>query len=32
MNPEGKFSRVLTYGLSPDENARQILDAMKTGS
>jgi protein SCO1/2 len=32
MNPEGQFSRVLTYGLSPDENARQILDAMKTGS
>lgn len=32
MNPEGKFSRVLTYGLSPDENARQILDAMKAGS
>lgn len=32
MNPEGQFSRVLAYGLSPDENARQILDAMKIGS
>ncbi len=32
MNPKGEFSRVLTYGLSPDENARQILDAMKVGS
>jgi len=32
MNRDGKFSRVLAYGLSPDENARQILDAMKTGS
>ena len=32
MNPDGQFSRVLTYGLSPDENARQILDAMKVGS
>lgn len=32
MNPDGQFSRVLAYGLSPDENARQILDAMKTGS
>lgn len=32
MNPKGEFSRVLAYGLSPDENARQILDAMKTGS
>ncbi len=32
MNPEGQFSRVLAYGLTPDENARQILDAMKTGS
>lgn len=31
MNPEGQFSRVLAYGLSPDESARQILDAMKTG-
>jgi len=31
MNRDGKFSRVLAYGLSPDENARQILDAMKTG-
>jgi protein SCO1 len=32
MNRDGKFSRVLAYGLSPEENARQILDAMKTGS
>ena len=32
MNPKGEFSRVLAYGLSPDENARQILDAMKVGS
>lgn len=32
MNPEGQFSRVLAYGLTPDENARQILDAMKAGS
>jgi protein SCO1/2 len=32
MNPDGQFSSVLAYGLSPDENARQILDAMKTGS
>jgi hypothetical protein len=32
MNPKGEFSRVLAYGLSPDENAKQIADAMKAGS
>lgn len=32
MNPKGQFSRVLAYGLSPDENAHQILEAMKAGS
>lgn len=28
MNPKGRFARVLAYGLSPDEMARQIKDAM----
>jgi protein SCO1/2 len=28
MNPEGKFARVLAYGLTPDETANQIRLAM----
>jgi len=28
MNPEGKFARVLAYGLTPDETASQIRQAM----
>jgi protein SCO1/2 len=32
MNPKGEFNRVLAYGLSPDENARQIADAMGGGA
>jgi protein SCO1/2 len=29
MDPKGRFSRVLTFGLTPDEAARQISDAMR---
>lgn len=29
MNPKGRFDRVVAYGLSPDEIARQISDAMR---
>lgn len=32
MTPRGAFSRVLAYGLTPDESARQIADAMASGS
>jgi protein SCO1/2 len=28
MNPSGKFARVLAYGLTPDETANQIRQAM----
>lgn len=28
MNPKGRFSRVLAYGMSPEEMARQISEAM----
>ncbi|HEX5377167.1 MAG TPA: SCO family protein [Phenylobacterium sp.] len=28
MDPKGRFARVLPYGISPDEIARQISDAM----
>jgi protein SCO1 len=31
MNPKGDFSRVLAYGQTPDENAKQIAEAMKAG-
>lgn len=29
MNPKGQFDRVLPYGISPEETARQISDAMR---
>ena len=29
MNPKGQFDRVLPYGISPEETARQIADAMR---
>lgn len=29
MNPKGQFDRVLPYGISPEEIARQISDAMR---
>ena len=31
MDPEGRFSRVIAYGLAPDEITRQITDAMREG-
>jgi protein SCO1/2 len=31
MDPKGKFVRVIPYGLSPDEVAKQIADAMRAG-
>ena len=31
MNPKGEFSRVLAYGLTPDETAKQIRQAMAQG-
>jgi protein SCO1/2 len=31
MNPEGKFDRVMTETLTPDEMATQIKDAMRAG-
>lgn len=31
MDPKGRFSRVVAYGLTPDEIARQISDAMRGG-
>ena len=30
MNPKGKFDRILPYGVSPDELARQISEAMRS--
>ncbi len=29
MDPKGRFDRVIAYGLSPDEVARQVSDAMR---
>ena len=29
MNREGRFDRVIAYGLTPDEEARQITEAMR---
>ena len=29
MNPQGQFSRVLAYGLTPEQTAGQIRDAMR---
>jgi protein SCO1 len=29
MNPRGRFDRILPYGVSPDELARQISEAMR---
>lgn len=29
MDPKGRFARVLPYGISPDEIAKQIADAMR---
>ncbi len=31
MNRKGRFDRVLAYGLTPDEEARQISEAMRGG-
>jgi protein SCO1/2 len=31
MDPKGRFSRVLAFGLKPEETARQIADAMSEG-
>jgi protein SCO1/2 len=31
MDPQGRFNRVLAYGLSPDEMARLIRTAMQEG-
>ncbi len=31
MDPSGRFNRVLAYGLTPEEMARQINDAMRGG-
>ena len=29
MDPKGRFDRVVAYGLTPDEIARQVADAMR---
>ena len=29
MDPKGRFQKVLPYGISPDEIAKQISDAMR---
>ena len=31
MNPRGRFNRVLAYGLTPDDTARLISEAMREG-
>ena len=32
MNPKGQFDRVLAYGLTPEEIARQVSEAMRQGA
>ena len=31
MNPQGRFVRVMAYGLTPEETARQLREAMRDG-